>query len=239
MIPENLPDSNLTYEHLNTQFIDQGQLICLPVSKGWPVSGTETLDQVDPEDNPFEADFYKHVPMFAVYDKQGNFKQYFGELAPGYARRNLGYSYSHPLIRSDEGTYWYADRYTGQIQGVEKLSQKKSHNQIIAFEVPDYQSNINPEQDPLAYIKDFKKVYTQSILDFKVFRDTVHVVIKHEDFFYYKKFSTRGKLLSIRILPTVYDHMNSRHFLFNINEKHQWLIGIYESAELTSLYFFN
>jgi len=236
--PEYLPDTNYTFEHLNTQFVDQGKLICLPVSKGWPISGTEMLSEVEPEDNPFLPAFYKHKPIMAIYDNKGNFLHYFGNLPSEYEDHHLGYSYSRPMITSHQGMYWYADKFLGKIYGIRKLTQHKPSQTINVFDIPDYQSNTNQDLQPLKYIKDYKKVFTQSILDFKVFDDTVYVATRHEDFFFYKKYNTNGKLLSTHILPTVYDNMNASHFVFVVNSDHQWLIGIYESTELTSLYLF-
>ncbi|MEA3477731.1 MAG: hypothetical protein U9R60_06095, partial [Bacteroidota bacterium] len=89
------------------------------------------------------------------------------------------------------------------------------------------------------YIKDYKDVFTQSILDFQVYQDRIYVIVKHGDFYYYKKFSVKGKLLEESLLPSVYDNMQAVHFVLNVNEEHQWLIGVYESAELTSLLVFN
>ncbi len=239
IVPEMLPDSNLTFEHLNTYFIDGGKTLCLPVSKGWPVSGTEMLNQVVRQENPFIDEFYNDIPLFAVYNHEGKFQHYFGHLDPLFKEYKLGYSFSSPKIRSKDGIYWFTDKYTGKIWGSKKLSQQKPNYRIDVFEVPDYQSTLEIDRDPLKYIQDYKDVFTQSILDFQVYQDRIYVLVRHGDFYYYKKFSTKGRLLEESLLPSVYDNMQAIHFVLNVNEEHQWLIGVYESAELTSLLVFN
>jgi hypothetical protein len=236
--PEPLPDSNLTLEHLKTQFAKNGQSIFIPVSKGWPVSGTEMLDEVSSEDNPFLETFYDKTPAVAIYDNQGNFKSYFGELPSDYVEKNLGYSFSRPMLRTHEGIIWYADRYLGRIYGIRDFDQDNKSFLVNVFKVPDYQSKIDPTTQPLDYIRDYNKVYAQSILDFQVFKDTLYVVTMLNDFYFYKKYHTGGKLISETLLPSVYHDMEAKHFILNINHEHQRLLGIYESAELTSIYLF-
>jgi hypothetical protein len=236
--PEPLPDSNLTLEHLKTQYIQSGKYIIIPVSKGWPVSGTEMLEEVAAEDNPFLETFYNQAPVVAIYDNQGNFISYFGQLPEYYEDMCLGFSFSRPMVRDHEGIFWYADKYLGKIYGYKGLDQQK-HNFIVnVFEIPEYQSDIDPSTQPLDYIRDHKKVFSQSILDFQVLKDTVYVVTGHDDFYFYKKYHTGGKLISQSLLPSIYDNMEAKHFILNVNHAPQRLLGIYESAELTSIYLF-
>jgi hypothetical protein len=238
IVPSPLPDSNFTLEHLSTQFINEGQLIFLPVSKGWPVSGTQLLNEISPEDNPFLPAFYDRTPTMAVYDNNGRFKSYFGNLPDEYIKNKLGYAYSRPMVTFNNGIFWYADKYLGKIYGIKNLKHNKPSYRLDVFKTPDYTSDINPVEKPLEYIKDYRKVYTQSLMDFKVYNDTVYVISQHDELYLYKKFSIDGELLSTTLLPTVYDNMNASHFILNCNDHHQWLIGIYESASLTSLYLF-
>jgi hypothetical protein len=236
--PEPLPDSNLTLEHLKTQNINNGKLLIIPVSKGWPVSGTEVLDEVGPEDNPFLEMFYDNSPAVAIYDNQGNFKHYYGELPSYYADKNLGYSFSRPMIREHDEIIWYADKYLGKIYGFEGFDQEEYMFMVNVFEIPDYQSQIDPSTRPLDYMRDHNRVFSQSILDFQVKKDTLYVVTEHNEFYFYKKYLTGGQLISETLLPSMYNNMEAKHFILNVNSIHQRLLGIYESAELTSIYLF-
>jgi hypothetical protein len=142
------------------------------------------------------------------------------------------------MVREDDGVIWYTDKYLGRIYGFKGFDREEQAFTVSVFEVQDYQSAIDASTEPLQYIRDHNKIFSQSILDFQVLKDTLYVVTRHNEFYFYKKYNTEGKLLSEKLLPTVYENMEAKHFILNVNQKHQRLLGIYESAELTSIYLF-
>ncbi len=236
--PENIADSLFTIDHQSTFIINDGKLICIPVSKGWPISGTEMLNKEDSLNNPFIESFYDFTPILAVYDRNGKFLSYIGKLDDVFKSKKVGYSFSKPMIRYKKGIYWYTDTYNGVIYGQKSLKSRKPAYRIKVFDLPEYESPINQKKNPLEYIKDYRNLFNQAIIDFQIKDNKILTVIKINDFYFYKVFNFKGKLISEKILPTVYDNMDISTYIIKTYEERIKIIGIFESSMLTSILIF-
>ncbi|MFO8129996.1 MAG: hypothetical protein R6T99_08870 [Bacteroidales bacterium] len=237
--PEVPPDSSLTLDHLSTYFPRRGKYFVIPVSKGWPVSGSEILDIHDSTDNPFLDAFYDNAPLFAIFNRHGDMLGYWGRLGPFFIKHRLGYAFSSPIMGHDRNTYWYADPYEGILYKYSSLTQQDGVEKTLLYTNRKFQQPRNINGSPMDHIREYTSRMDQHVVDITLHNDSVYCVLKKGAFYEYRILDKHGKLLLKKILPNVYANMEANTFCLHVNQQHKNIIGIYESPQKSSLALFH
>lgn len=231
--------AELTRDHTNTEILNNGRYFFIPVSKGWPVSGHEMLDQAEIEDNPFRDGFYDNCPLYSVYDDKGNFINYIGRLDPYFEKKCLGYSYANPMAAYNDGVYWIADAYSGLMEAYndlyspEKIAQVRIFKQNETKKIPD-------ETNALDYIISFSDEMKTRLIDFKVIHGKIICIVRQDDYYFFRKYDMNGELIQEAFLPNQYgEDKITEYFLSKHNDEEILITGLYSSADEYRLVLFS
>ncbi|MBM3332425.1 hypothetical protein FJY68_11360 [candidate division WOR-3 bacterium] len=173
--PDNTPGS---YTHGSASFVPQGGMMFLPYIRGWP-QGTQLLDENTPADaNPFTDQFYeRNTYQFAAYSLAGEFKGFWGRLAPRFETLRLGYLSRGGLVRYHRGRYYLSDQYSGKIYAYDENASLRDSIRIFD-EPPVTVPAIDRTKDPERYILEtFKQNFKARIADFLVTDDYGYALV--------------------------------------------------------------
>lgn len=239
VIPETNSDTLLSFSHIESKCIEKGKYFFLPVSKGWPVSGTKSLQWDNVEVNPFRAEFYHNIPLFSVYDQKGRFIRYFDYLDSVFIQNKTGYTFSNPLVKSFDGKLWVINPNSGELRCFASHESDEPLLKIPLIENKNFSSRLDPKIQPLEYLEECSDNLQNNIVDFIIEGDHVWFVSKEGDFYRLAKQDLKDNARNEWLLPTVYEKRKANTFkIFNIDKK-VVIMGIYESPDLTSIIRFD
>ncbi len=239
IIPEENQDTMISFSHIDSRCIEEGKYFFLPISKGWPVSGTKNLNWENKSINPFREDFYDKVPLFSVYDSNGRFIKYFDQLDSIFITSKVGYTFSNPLIKSIDGNLWIVNPNSGELRRFPSIESNIPDLKIQLFENNAFESALNPKTNPLDYLKDCSDHIKNSIVDFNILGEDIWYVLKNGEFYEIINIEFNGKKKNDWLLPTIYDNRKANTFKISTHQNKVRVCGIYESPELTSIVLFD
>lgn len=171
-------NTEFSISHPNAQYDESSGLFFLPVSKGWPVAGTEMLNEQDSTENPFLTGFYKNTPSFAIYTKEGAFIKYFGKLNYMFEKLQMGYYASSPQIKSHNNKLYVVDFAPGVIYEYNDINSETPSDSIDVFKLnPVPATTINKEEQPLEHLNETYRInFKESVMDFAFTKKYGYVV---------------------------------------------------------------
>jgi len=233
------PDTTLVASHTTTFFSNNGKLMFLSVSKGWPVSGSESLNWNNTRENPFLESFYDNAPLLAIYDIHGNFIRYFGSLTSFEIQNRLGYTLATPLIRQSDDVYWIVNTHSGDMRGYTNIYEDQPEYSIKLYEVKSPENPPDPEKAPLDYIKFQVDHLQKTTLDIFADDQIIWHILKDGDMIFLQELDFDGKILDQWLFPNVYEDMEGTTFRLFRKDGKVIVKGIFESPEKTCVLEFS
>jgi hypothetical protein len=231
------PDTLFTLSHTAAQFLYKDNLIFVPLEKGWPATGSKILHHdINKLENPFEEEFYKFAPQFAVYNVDGSFLTYFGKLDSSIEKLKLGYYANSPIVKKIRSNYWIADRFSGKIVVYSNLQFGMPSDEITIFKNSEKIPNINFLEKPLDYIiETFKNNFHKQIVDFAVKDSVIYTLISENNLLSFIIINENTKSKSVKYIPHYRDGMKlTKAFpLLRISEINMRLCAILEKSDET------
>ncbi|MCD4679264.1 MAG: hypothetical protein K8S00_02635 [Bacteroidales bacterium] len=223
--------SIVSFEHTNARFFPENDKIIIPVSKGWPVSGTGSVPKNDPLENPFISEFYNFTPGFAQFDMSGKFQKFIGSIDTIYAFYKLGYTYFKPLVKFYDSSYWLADSYAGTIRKYDINKGEYSNKEAVLFSIPEIQKKlITAQEGTLEYIKSFNAFLNNYIIDFVVLDNEVLSLVKSGSYYLLLRYSfIDNKILDQKIIPNKISDYNCNSLHIKKIGNKALVLGAYES----------
>jgi len=223
--------STLTFEHMNTRFFPEHDKIIIPVSKGWPVSGTGSAPENDPLENPFISEFYNFTPGFAQFDMSGKFQKFIGSIDTIYAFYKLGYTYFKPLVKFYDSSFWLADSYSGTVRKYDIIKGEYSNGEAVLFSIPEIQKElITAQEGSIEYIKSFNTFLNNYIIDFVVLDNEVLSLVKSGSYYLLLRCSfIDNKILDQKIIPNKISDYNCKSLHIRKSGNKTLVLGVYES----------
>ncbi|MEL7194681.1 MAG: hypothetical protein AAFO96_19670 [Bacteroidota bacterium] len=230
--------------HIRTYVFDSGEILAIPISKGFPVSGSN-LDMLERASmNPFSQEFYsKEMPLFLLFDKNGNFKQSLGKLPNIHSKIKTGYSHTTPIISKSGQGYWVSD-------GTTSAYKYNANNLDVAIdsiiwlkkeELENYNSEEAPD-NPIKYIFFHKNNFHKKAISI-VENNNILQVIFFDNILnqHYLSIFTKfhGKTIETTFqIPTVIENERLVKVKMVIIDNQAYVAGIYQINEGFNLKLF-
>jgi len=227
---------NMTLDHQSSSYFPEDDALLIPLVKGWPQAGTE-MQPMNDKENPFLEEFYDSCPLYAVFNASGKYQGTIGKLPPLFRKLKLGYTYCNAKIKIDKANILLTDSRSGLIQIYLKHDMLTPVKSISVFELPEFRSRIDYEQQAFDYITDYRKIFQPYIMDMSLINDHLAVIFKYGNMINLKIISLSDGDDQLVFLPNVYQESEIRNALFN--KKRKEIICVYESPDDTGLLYFD
>ena len=224
--------SGLIADHTNAIFYPEYGKIFIPVSKGWPVAGHSSLPNDDPNTNPFLPGFYNFTPELALFEMNGKFQDFIGNLDTLHETFHLGYAFSKPIVKLYHTEYWIADSYSGAIRKFDITTNELKGEEARAFEPPIIEQSLLPfAEGTLEYIRSFNSFFLNYIVDFTVLGNFVISIIKSGDYFVMVRYDrNEKKIVDQKIIPNNISGHLCKSLSLRESDGAFLLMGLYESS---------
>lgn len=116
-------------------FLTQSGGKIIPLQKGWPCVGVESIDRYEQENNPLNDSFYVESPIAMFYPKYDSIGIPIGKIDPILQKLKTGYYFIDPTFTETEHFVYYNTGFTNYMYRVRKIDGVLQPDKIDTFYV--------------------------------------------------------------------------------------------------------